>query len=332
MTVTAVRQVRRPQGAPTPDDFAFVTEPMPSPELGELLVENLYLSVDPYMRELMDFGGWERGLGLEGRSLGRVLESRSDAFPVGSVVFHRFGWCTHAVVPASEARLITQPDGVPLSAFLGVLGGTGLTAYVGLTRIARLTAGEDIFISSAAGAVGSVAGQLARKLGARRIVGSAGSLPKVAYLTDRLGFDAAFSYRSGSVTELLAKAAPDGIDVYFDNVGGDHLAAAIESLREFGRIAWCGAIGQYNSLDVPPAAPYNLFDVQGKSIRMEGFGVRHHLDAREEFERFVTPLLQDGSVVNDETVVDGFANIVDAFLRMLRGENTGKMLVRVTAV
>jgi hypothetical protein len=332
MTVTAVRQARRPQGAPTQDDFVFVTEPMPSPGPGEILVENIYLSVDPYMREMMDFGGWEKGLGLEGRSLGRVISTNSDAFPVGSVVFHRNGWCTHAVVPEQEARLISQPDGVPLSAFLGVLGGTGLTAYVGLKRIARLAPGEDIFISAAAGAVGSVAGQLARQLGAGRVVGSAGSFAKVSYLTDRLGFDAAFNYRSGSLTELLSKAAPAGIDVYFDNVGGDHLAAAIESLREFGRIAWCGAIAQYNTLDVPPAAPYNLFDVQGKSIRMEGFGVRHHLDAREEFERFLVPLLQDGSVVNDETVIVGFPNIVDAFLRMLRGENVGKMLVQVTAI
>ena len=330
-TLTAVRQVRRPQGEPSREDFAFVTESLPRPVAGQVLVENVYLSVDPYMRELMDWGGWELGAGLEGRTLGRVVESREPALPVGTTVLHRHGWCTHALLTAADARQITEAADVPLSAFLGILGGTGLTAYVGLTRIARLQPGDDLFVSAAAGAVGSATGQIARLMGAGRIVGSTGSAAKVEHLTRRLGFDAAFDYHSGPIADLLAKAAPEGIDVYFDNVGGDHLAAAIESLRDHGRVAWCGAIAQYNNLSTPPDAPHNLFDVVGKSLRIEGFLVRNHMDAREKFEQFLIPHVQSGQILVDETVIDGFEHVVDAFLAMLRGDNTGKMLVRLTS-
>jgi NADPH-dependent curcumin reductase CurA len=329
-TLTAVRQVRRPQGEPSQDDFTFVTEPLPRPEDGQVLVRNVYLSVDPYMRELMDYQGeWELGAGLEGRSIGQVVESRVDALPVGAFVFHRHGWSTHALLTAADARLVEPPVGIPLSAYLGVLGGTGLTAYVGLTKVAKLQPGEDLYVSAAAGAVGSATGQIARLLGVGRLIGSAGSAAKVARLTDLLGFDAAFGHHDGSVMDLLAKAAPDGIDVYFDNVGGDHLAAAIGSLREYGRVAWCGAVGQYNNLSTPPAAPFNLFDVVEKSLRIEGFLVRNHRDVREEFEDFLIPHILSGQVLVDETVVDGFENLVGAFLGMLRGANTGKMLVRL---
>lgn len=325
-TLTAVRQVRRPSGPPVAADFRFSTESLPSPAEGQVLVENSYLSVDPYMRELMDFGGWEQGAGLEGRSLGRVIESGDPAVPEGTVVFHRHGWATHSLV--TDFRVVRPAGGVPLSAYLGVLGGTGLTAYVGLVRTARLQAGEDLFVSAAAGAVGTAVGQIARLLGAGRIVGSTGSPEKVDYLTG-LGFDAAFDYRTGNISESLAKAAPDGIDVYFDNVGGEHLAAAVDSLRDFGRVAWCGAVGQYNSLDDPPAAPYNLFDVVGKSLRIEGFLVRNHLDARQGFEDFLVPHVQSGRVRVEETVFEGFDNIVEAFCAMLRGDNLGKTLVRL---
>ncbi|MDT7783499.1 MAG: hypothetical protein QOF58_1918 [Pseudonocardiales bacterium] len=321
-TFHAVRQVRRPSGPPSADDFTVVSEPLPALADEQVLVENVYLSVDPYMRQLMDTGE----AGLEGRAIGRVVSSRSAAFPVGTTVFHRNGWSTHAAVGVADVRRVDPADGVPLSAYLGVLGGTGLTAFVGLTRIARLQPGEDLFVSAAAGGVGSAAGQIARLMGARRIIGSAGSAAKVAHVLS-LGFDAAFDYRSGAVDELLAKAAPDGIDVYLDNVGGDHLAAAISSLRPHGRVAWSGAIGQYSS--APPAAPHNLAEVMFKTLRLEGFLVREHLDARSRFESFLVPHIQNGSVIVDETVVDGFANVVEAFLGVLRGDNTGKMLVRL---
>jgi NADPH-dependent curcumin reductase CurA len=326
--LTAVRQVRRPEGEPRKDDFTYVTVALPDLLTGQVLVENLYLSVDPYMRQFMDLGGWELGGGLEGRSIGRVVESRDPQLPAGTTLFHRHGWSTHAVLTAADARRIDLPAGVPLSAFLGILGGTGLTAYVGLTRIARLRPGNDLFVSSAAGAVGGATGQIARLLGAGRIVGSTGSAAKVEHLTRRLGFDTAFDYHGGPIAELLADAAPDGIDVYFDNVGGDHLAAAIGALRDHGRIAWCGAIAQYNLSD-PPAAPGNLFDVVGKSLRLEGFLVRNHMDAREEFEQFLTPHVQSGQILVDETVVDGFDNMIDAFVGVFRGDNTGKMVVRL---
>ena len=328
-TYTAIRPLRRPEGPPSAADFTFVTGTIPALEDGQVLVENLLLSVDPYMREYLEWGGWERGLGLEGRALGRVTASRDPQFPVGTLVFHRQGWTTHAVLGTQDARRALIPaDGVPLSAYLGILGGTGLTAYVGLTRVARLQPGEDLFVSSAAGAVGGAVGQIARVLGARHIVGSAGSAGKVARLTERLGFDAGIDYRAGDLTEQLAKAAPEGIDVYFDNVGADHLEAAIDALRDFGRIAWCGAINQYNSLRTPPAAPRNLYDIVGKRIRLEGFLVRDHLDAREEMEDLLVPHIRSGRLIVDETVIEGFDTMVDAFVGMLRGDHVGKVLVR----
>jgi hypothetical protein len=221
-----VHQISRPRGFPTAENFTFGEEATPVPTAGTALVENVYLSVDPYMRQAMD-ESWDLNSPLEGRSIGRVVESLDPGLAVGDLVLHRHAWRTHALVKASEVRQIPQLPGVAVSNYLSLLGGTGLSAYVGLTQIARLQAGESIFISAAAGGVGSAAGQLARLLGAERVIGSAGSAAKVKHLTEDLGFDAAFDYHDGSVTEQLKQAAPDGIDVYLDNVGGDHLEAAI---------------------------------------------------------------------------------------------------------
>lgn len=237
INVQAIQLSSRPQGVPTPDNFTFVNFRLSELGSGDILVENVYLSVDPYMRELMD-AGWELNTLLEGRVIGRVLVSADPGVRVGDLVFHRASWRTHAVVAASEVRVLPQTPGVDATAYLGILGGTGLTAYVGLTQIARLQAGETVFISAAAGGVGSAAGQIARLLGAGRVIGSTGSVAKAKYLTEALGFDAAINYRDGDLTEQLHKAAPEGIDVYFDNVGGDHLAAAISVLRENGRVAF----------------------------------------------------------------------------------------------
>ncbi|WP_042421163.1 NADP-dependent oxidoreductase [Streptacidiphilus anmyonensis] len=323
-----VHQVARPRGAARAEDFAFVSEPLPRVVAGTALVENLYLSVDPYMREMMD-DGWALHAPLEGRSVGRVVESGTPELAVGDLVFHRHAWRTHALVRPEEARLLPRYEGVPLTAHLGILGGTGLSAWVGLTRVARLQPGEDLFVSAAAGGVGTAAGRLARHLGARRIVGSTGSPEKARRLTEELGFDAAFDYHQGQVADLLAKAAPDGVDVAFENVGGDHLEGAIAALRPHGRIAWCGAVAQYDRADQPPAAPRNLYDVVGKGLRLEGFLVREHLDARSELEDFAVPLLRSGALVSTETVVDGFDRIVEGFLGMMHGANTGKTIVRV---
>ncbi|MFD4988636.1 zinc-binding dehydrogenase [Streptomyces sp. NPDC058374] len=325
--LSAVHQIRRPRGAPVPEDFAFVTEPMPELLPGTALVENAWLSIDPYMRENMD-AEWELHAPLEGRSLGRVLASADPALPEGALVFHREGWRTHARVAASEVRVLPELPGVAPESFLGILGGTGLTAYVALTRVAALQPGEDVFISAAAGGVGSAAGQLARLLGAGRIVGSAGTRAKADWLMAELGFDAAFVHRDGPVDEQLKTAAPDGVDVVVDNVGGDHLEAAISALRERGRIAWAGAVSQYNA-SAPPAAPRNLFDLVEKSGRLEGFLVSRHRDAQPELEEFLTPHLRQGTVRDPLTVTEGFDHVVDAFLGMLRGANTGKAVVRL---
>ncbi|MFF1769394.1 NADP-dependent oxidoreductase [Streptomyces sp. NPDC058251] len=322
----SVQQTARPTGFPTPDHFRFAESPVPEPAPGTALVENLYWSVDPYHREMMD-GDFALGAPLEGRTLGRVIESRDPALPEGEIVFHRAGWRTHSVVRPEETRRLPHHDGVPLSAYLSVLGGTGLTAYVGLTRIARLREGEDLFVSAAAGGVGTATGRFARLLGAGRLVGSAGSPAKVRYLKERVGYDEAFDHHAGAAAELLGKAAPDGIDVFVDNVGGAQLGAAVGALRERGRVVRVGTVGQYNTPDAPPVL-FNHADVVEKSLRVEGFLVRDYQDVQAELYEFAVPHLLSGRLVPDETVVDGFERIVEAFLSMLRGGNTGKMIVR----
>ncbi|TXS39373.1 NADP-dependent oxidoreductase [Streptomyces sp. OR43] len=331
MTETAltVHQTARPHGFPTPDHFAFVESAMPQPGPGTALVENLYWSVDPYHREMMD-GDFALNAPLEGRAIGRVVDSRHPGLREGEIVFHRQGWRTHTVVTREQARTIPRFDGVPLSAHLSILGGTGLTAYVGLTRIAGFRAGQDVFVSAAAGGVGTATGRFARLMGAGRLIGSTGRAEKAAHLTEHVGYDEVFDYHSGTVAELLTRAAPDGIDLYMDNVGGEHLEAAISALREYGRIVRIGTIAQYNSTGTPYALR-NLPDIVEKSLRMEGFLVRNHPEVQEELYEFIVPHLQSGRVTLDETVVDGFGGIVDGFLGMLRGENQGKIIVRAAA-
>lgn len=324
-----VQQTARPHGFPTTKDFAFVKSAIPDPAVGTALVENLYWSVDPYHREMMDDvpGGFALHTPLEGRTLGRVVASRTPELPEGEIVFHRQGWRTHSVVRPEEIRKLPRFDGVPLTAYLSVLGGTGLTAYVGLTRIARLREGDDLFVSAAAGGVGTATGRFARLLGAGRLVGSAGSAAKVNHLTREVGYDAAFDYHDGLAAELLAKAAPDGIDVFVDNVGGEQLAAAVGALREFGRIVRIGTISRYNTPDAP-LPHFNYSDIVEKSLRMEGFLVSNYRDLQDELYEFAVPHLQSGRLALDQTVVDGFEHIVDAFLGMLHGKNTGKIIVR----
>ncbi|MFF7446990.1 MULTISPECIES: zinc-binding dehydrogenase [unclassified Streptomyces] len=328
-TALAVHQTARPTGFPSADHFAFVESPLPSPAPGTALVENLYWSVDPYHREMMD-GDFALNAPLEGRALGRITASRDPGLPEGEIVFHRQGWRTHSLVTPREARILPRYEGVPLSAHLSVLGGTGLTAYVGLTRVARLREGEDVFVSAAAGGVGTATGRFARLLGAGRLIGSAGSAEKVRYLTERVGYDAAFDYHTGPVSDLLTAAAPTGVDLAVDNVGGDHLAAAIGALRNHGRVVRVGTVSQYNTPDAPPVV-FNHADVVEKRLRIEGFLVSDHRDLQDELYDFAVPHLRSGALTPDETVVDGFGSIVEAFLTMLRGGNTGKILVRAKA-
>ncbi|MFJ6390849.1 NADP-dependent oxidoreductase [Streptomyces sp. NPDC091972] len=329
MTALTVHQTARPTGFPTPEHFRFVASPIPEPAPGTALVENLYWSVDPYHREMMD-GDFALHAPLEGRALGRVVASREPSLPEGELVFHRKGWRTHSLVTATESRRLPRYEGVPLSAHLSVLGGTGLTAYVALTRIARLRAGDDVFVSAAAGGVGTATARFARLLGAGRLIGSAGSPAKVRHLTERVGYDAAFDYHEGPVVGLLTNAAPDGVDVFVDNVGGEHLAAAISALRDRGRVVRVGTVAQYNTPVAPPVV-FDHADVVEKSLRLEGFLVRDHTDVQQELYEFAVPRLLDGTLTPDETVVDGFDRIVEAFLLMLRGGNIGKTLVRAAS-
>lgn len=327
-----IRLAARPHGRPTPDNFSLVEVPIDQPGPGQVLVGNTFFSVDPYMRGRMNdvrsyVPPFELGKVLSGAAVGEVLASRSERLPVGTSVVHSLGWREYATGDAAEFHAIDPTPGI--STYLGVLGSTGFTAYVGVLDIAGVKNGDVVFVSGAAGAVGSIAGQIARLRGASRVIGSAGSDDKVAYLTDELHFDAAFNYKKAPVRDQLKAAAPDGIDVYFDNVGGDHLEAAIGSMNNFGRIAACGGISAYNATE-PPPGPHNLFMIVTKRLSLRGFLIIDHSDRRPEFVRDMTQWLADGSIKYRETVIDGIDNAVDAFLGLFDGANVGKTLVRIT--
>ncbi|MEV0679799.1 NADP-dependent oxidoreductase [Actinosynnema sp. NPDC050436] len=330
-TAQEIHLASRPQGFPTPGDFDLVQAPVTPPGDGQVLVRNLVMSVDPYMRGRMSdaksyVAPYEVGKALEGGAIGEVVASGAPGFAVGDHVLHGLGWREYATVDAAQAVKV-DPERAPLNAYLGVLGMPGLTAYAGLVDVAGLKEGDTVFVSGAAGAVGQVAGQVARLRGASRVIGSAGTDAKVAYLRDELGFDAAFNYRDAPVAEQLAAAAPDGIDVFFDNVGGDHLEAAIASFTVHGRAALCGAISVYNAT-TPPPGPRNLGLAVGKRLTLRGFLVWDHEHLREQFVREVGGWVADGRLRYTETVTEGgLAKAPEAFLGMLRGENTGKALV-----
>jgi Putative NADP-dependent oxidoreductases len=326
-----IRLASRPHGEPDESNFDLVQVEVPDPGPGQVLVRNLWMSVDPYMRGRMNdvrsyIPPFQVGAALDGGAVGEVVASRAEGLPVGAHVLHGLGWRDHAVLDAAGVRRI-DPAVAPLPAYLGVLGMPGLTAYAGLVEVAGLREGDVVFVSGAAGAVGGIVGQIARLRG-HRVIGSAGSAEKVAYLRDELGFDEAFCYRDGPVSELLRAAAPGGIDVYFDNVGGGHLEAAISSLRLNGRVAVCGMISQYNATE-PAPGPRNLMMLISKRLTIRGFLVSDHAHLRPEFEREVGGWYADGRLRAAETVVEGLDQAPSAFLGLLRGANTGKMLVRL---
>ncbi len=330
-TSRQVNLASRPNGAPVPSDFDVVEVDVAAPADGEVVVANRFMSVDPYMRGRMNdvksyTPPFQIGEALAGGAVGEVIESNSPDLAVGDLVVHGLGWRELAVVPAAQTQPAAAVDGVPLSANLGVLGMPGLTAYAGLLEVASFAEGDAVFVSGAAGAVGSVVGQIAKLKGASLVVGSAGSDDKVAFATDTLGFDTAFNYRSGSVTEQLLSAAPDGIDVYFDNVGGDHLQAALHALKLYGRVALCGAISVYNNTE-PAPGPNNLALAIGKQLTLRGFIVSDYGSMRDAFVADVGGWLADGSLHYEETVVDGIDNAASAFIGLLEGANTGKMVV-----
>jgi NADPH-dependent curcumin reductase CurA len=325
-----IRLAARPRGAPAASDFELADVELPDPVDGEILVRNAFVSVDPYMRGRMNDARsyvppFALGEPMRGGAVGQVVASRSDRWPEGSWVQHDLGWREAAVLDGRGVRAVDPAVG-PVSTSLGVLGMTGFTAYVGLDDIGDVRSGETVFVSGAAGAVGSVAAQLARVRGAT-VVASAGRPEKVAWLRE-LGVDAAFDYREQATKEALRELSPDGIDVYFDNVGGETLEAAIGALRLRGRIVACGSISRYNATEALPG-PRNLFMVVTKRLRMQGFIVSDHADRFPAFLAEVGPLVADGTIRYRETIVDGIERAPEAFIGMLDGANVGKMLVRV---
>ncbi|MET7403325.1 NADP-dependent oxidoreductase [Dactylosporangium sp. NPDC005572] len=320
----------RPEGVPTAEHFRLVEEEVPVPGPGQVVVRNEVMSVDPAMRGRMNdvpsyVAPFQLDQPLEGGAVGTVVASESPDVPVGASVLHGLGWREYALLDAKHTRVVDTAVAPP-SAYLGVLGMPGLTAYAGLLDVAHLKPDENVFISGAAGAVGSLAGQIARLRGARLVIGSAGSAAKVKYLVDDLGFDAAFNYKDGSVRTQLKQLTPDGIDVYFDNVGGEQLEAALFRMNLHGRVAVCGAISQYNGPDAHGIR--NLSLLISKRITLQGFLVMDHWGRRQAFVEEMTDWLRENRIQVPETFVDGIEHAPDAFLGMLRGENLGKMIVR----
>jgi NADPH-dependent curcumin reductase CurA len=320
----------RPQGMPTLDNFELRPLPLPALEPGMIRVRNLWLSVDPYMRPRMTevksyVPPYALDAPLDGGAVGEVVESRADGFSPGDLVSHRFGWRDEAAA-AAEAFMKLPASGLPPQTYLNTLGMIGATAYFGLLRVADAKAGETVFVSAAAGAVGSTVVQIAKVKG-MRVIGSAGGPEKCA-LVRELGADAAIDYKSpGLLADKLAEVAPEGIDVYFDNVGGEHLDAALAQAREGARFAICGMIGAYNSTE--PVALRNLFRIIAARIRIQGFLVSDFRDRFGEFQRDMGQWMAQGRISGRETVMDGLEAMPEAFLALFSGRNTGKMLVRL---
>jgi NADPH-dependent curcumin reductase CurA len=336
-TITSTRAVvlqrQTAQSGPVTDDFAIEDIAVAPLQAGQLLVRNAYMSVDPSMRGRLEptekhyTTNFAPGQPLDGSAIGVVVESTVDSIPAGAAVRHRMGWRDHAVVDAA-AVTVHDPSIAPLNQWLGVLGQTGFTAYAGLLRTAEFKPGDAVFVSAAAGAVGSMVGQFARLLGASRVVGSAGGEAKCKVLVDELGFDDAFDYRAGPAAEGLRRVAPDGIDVYFDNVGGEQLIAALDAMHVNGRIALCGMISNFDS-DNPRYDIGKLISAVLKRLTLRGFIVRDHEDMRPEFESRVADWLRTGQLVSRDTIYDGLERAVEALFGVMSGANVGKMLVRL---
>jgi NADPH-dependent curcumin reductase CurA len=300
----------RPEGMPGPENFTLVEKPIDAPGAGEILVRNLFMSVDPYMRgRMIDRKSYvppfKVGEVLDGGAVGEVVASGDDRFQPGDLVQHRKGWREYALARREELTALPPDTGLPPQAFLGVLGMPGLTAYAGLLRIGELKEGETVFVSAASGAVGSIVCQIARIRNCA-VVGSAGSDEKCAWLEQEAGVGKAINYKScvGDLTAAVTAACPKGIDVYFENVGGAHLEAAIENMRPFGRIVMCGMIAQYNATR-PEPGPRNLVQVVGKQLKMQGFIVSSHTDMLHAFQHDMVQWITAGRMKWQETIVDG---------------------------
>ena len=326
-----IRLKSRPIGLPTAENFELVEVPLPEPAPGQMLVRNLYMSVDPYMRGRMNDARsytppFQVGEALTGGAVGEVIASNGGRFPVGAFVLHGYGWRTLFL---GDGNGLSQIDTTlaPPASYLGVMGMPGQTAYVGLLDLGKPKAGETVFVSAAAGAVGSLVCQIA-KLHGCHVVGSAGTEAKVQWLREDLGVDAAFNYKTLPLPAALARTCKEGIDIYFENVGGAHLEAALQRMNNFGRIVVCGMIANYNATE-PQPGPRNLALLISKRLTMQGFIVSDHHERWPQFYADMGRWLAEGKIKWQETIVDGLENAPSAFLGLFSGENTGKMLVRL---
>ena len=322
---------RQCEGLPRADDFRMDSAPVPEAADGELLCETLFLSLDPYLRGRISgrhpSGAIKPGDLMGGEAISRVLESKCDGFQPGDIIAAHTGWQAYSTVPGEAVRRIDPTIG-PLSAFLGILGMPGLTAYAGLLRLGELREGDTVVVSAASGPVGSMVGQIARIKNCRA-VGIAGHKHKCAWVTDVAGFDDCVSYRSGDLREGLDRACPEGINLYFDNAGGDTLQAAMERLRIGARVVLCGLMAQYNSDEVPPGPNPGL--IIGARATVRGLVVYDHEDLREQMVADVSQWLRDGKVCYLEDRTEGLENAPEAFARLMRGDNAGKAIVVVKA-
>jgi NADPH-dependent curcumin reductase CurA len=332
--MTTSREIRlrsRPVGTPTDDNFELANVTLPDPGPGEVQVRNTWMTVDPYMRGRMNdvqsyVPPFQVGEPLQGGAVGEIVKSNDPAFKAGDLVQSFFGWREAFNAPAAAVQAL-DTHGLPPQAFLGVAGMPGMTAYVGLTKIAALKEGDVVFVSGAAGAVGQIVCQIA-KLKGHTVIGSAGGADKIAYLKE-IGVDHPIDYKAeADLTAAVMRAAPDGIDVYFDNVGGAHLEAALMAARPFARFALCGMISQYNATDLGPGIR-GLIMAVGKQLRIEGFIVSNHFDQLPAFVEQMAGWIAQGKVTWRETVEDGIENAPAAFLKLFKGENLGKMLVKL---
>jgi len=321
-----IHLVSRPKGMPAADNFQLVETNVPDAADGQVLVENLYMSVDPAMRPRLT-AGQDLDVAMMGGALGRVAQSKNPDFAVGDLVSNRMGFREFFVSDGKGlTKLAADPD-LPVTVHMHALGMTGFTAYGGLLHIGALKDGEQVFVSTAAGAVGSVAAQIAKIKGCY-VVGSTGSEDKAAWLRDEVGLDAVIDYKATPIRQALEAATPKGIDVYFDNVGGDHLEAALRRMNTLGRIPVCGFISGYNS---GHSSVSNLSNIIYSRVMLRGFVGTDFMHLYGDFQRDMAGWLKDGKVKYQETILDGIANAPAALIGLMEGRNSGKMLVRLAA-
>ena len=329
-----IRLASRPSGWVTEDNFTVTDESMPEIEDGQILVRNIFMSVDPYMRGRMNdtksyIPAFQIGEVLQASVVGQVVDSKNAGYAEGDYVMGMLGWENYSLSDGAQLRKVSA-DALPLSYHLGVLGMPGMTAYVGLFTIADTKPDDHVFVSAASGAVGSVVGQLA-KLHGCRVSGCAGSDDKVAMLTESLGYDAAFNYRtSQSLPGSINEVCPKGIDVNFENVGGEIFEAALWSMRDFGRIAMCGMISNYNDEQLQPG-PRGMMSIIARRLTIKGFIVTDHPEACQEYVGKASAWLAEGKLIYHETIAEGVENAPKAFIDMLNGRNTGKQIVQLSA-